>query len=80
MRKGQAPGGGPRELDDSATSLRLPAEYLTRADALINRLRRVPDYTAFAPFSRSKILRLAIAKGLETLEQEHAATLKRGGK
>ena len=76
MRKGQAPGGGERELTDIATSLRLAPDFITRADALINRIRRVPEYAAMGPMDRSKVLRLAIAKGLEVLETEHAGTLK----
>lgn len=52
------------------TSLRLEAEALKRADALVTALRRVPELTALGTLTRSKVLRLAIARGLAVLERE----------
>ena len=65
-------------MNDVATSLRLPAAFIQRADTLAERLKDVPELAATGDVNRSKILRLAIAKGLEALEAEHATKKRRG--
>ena len=56
-------------MTDIGTSIRLPRDFLDRADALVPRLDRVPEYAALGSMNRSRVLRLAILKGLEVLEQ-----------
>ena len=51
------------------TSLRLPADLLERADRLAERLDKLPEF-ALARATRTSILRLAILRGLDALEQE----------
>jgi hypothetical protein len=69
-----SPGGGtPTEAQvrDLKTSLAIPETFLKRADRLVARLGEVGDYMALGTMTRSKVLRLAIARGLDALEQEH---------
>ena len=60
-------------MNEVSTSLRLPEAFVKRADALALRLRNVPEMAATGDVNRSKVLRLAIAKGLAVLEAEHPA-------
>jgi predicted DNA-binding protein len=53
------------------TSLRLPQELLDRADALIPLLGKHASAQASGSYVRSDILRLALIRGLESLETEH---------
>jgi hypothetical protein len=57
--------------DEVPTSVRLPREFLTRLDALVPKLEKVPTVAALGPLTRSKVLRLALARGIEVLETEH---------
>jgi hypothetical protein len=61
----------PTVRDEVPTSVRLPADLVRRLDALIPRLERVPALAALGPLTRSKVLRLALVRGVETLEVEH---------
>lgn len=63
-------------MNEASTSLRLPEEFIKRADALAKRLRHVPELAATGDVNRSKVLRLAIAKGLAALEAEHPAPVQ----
>ena len=56
-------------MTDIGTSIRLPRDFLDRADALMTQLQRVPEYAALGSMNRSRVLRLAILKGLEVLER-----------
>ena len=60
---------------DVQTSMRLPSALLDRADALIEALTDDPSLSLMGKMTRSKVLRLAIARGLDELERQH----KRGG-
>jgi hypothetical protein len=53
------------------TALRLPADILRRADALIPALSRTPTFAALGRVTRSTVLKLALMHGLDALEQEH---------
>ena len=55
---------------DVVVGLRLPKDFLKRADALIRPLQST-DVGAAGSLSRAKVLRLAVARGLEALESEH---------
>ena len=57
--------------DEVPTSVRLPREFVKRLDALVPRLEQVPTFAALGPLTRSKVLRLALARGIEVLEAEH---------
>jgi len=59
-------------MPEVPTSLRLPDEFIKRADALTKRMQDVPELVAMGTLDRSKVLRLAIAKGLAALEAEHS--------
>ena len=56
--------------DSSIVTLRLPKALLARADALVPRLRENSDLAAFGRLSRSVVLRLAVLRGLDALENE----------
>jgi hypothetical protein len=53
----------------STIPIPLPPEVVDRADALMAHASRFPEL-ALARISRTAILRLAILRGLEVLEQE----------
>lgn len=55
--------------DSSIVTLRLPKSLLARADALIPRLRDNSDIFVVGRLSRSVVLRLAVLRGLETMEE-----------
>jgi len=56
--------------NDATITLRLPVDDLDRADELVPLLEQVPTLRA-ARVSRSLVLRLALATGLDALEQEY---------
>ena len=58
-----------RLMHESPTSIRLPDDSLKRAERLVPRLNKMPVYAAMG-MTRHKVLRLAVAKGLEALEAE----------
>jgi hypothetical protein len=60
----------PMATDDVTTSMRMPAEWLSKADDLGKKLSGVTDYAAMlgSKPSRSAILRLALFRGLVDLE------------
>lgn len=62
---------------ESPVSMRLPLELIERIDALAERAQHLPEFSVAKP-SRSSVLRLAILRGVEQLEQE--AKAKRGKK
>ena len=70
---------GTMSKPDLKTSIQLPREFLRRADALVKKLSSEPVYAALGGLNRSKVLRLAIARGLEALEAE-AARQRKGGR
>jgi hypothetical protein len=52
------------------TGLRLPQDILDRADALIPALAHLGAGRASGALVRSEVLRLALVRGLDQLEQE----------
>lgn len=56
--------------NDSITTFRLPKELAERADRLVPALKETELGMAMR-VTRSAVLRLAMAKGLAALEQEH---------
>ena len=55
--------------DSSIVTLRLPKSLLQRADALIPALRTNSDIFVVGRLSRSVVLRLAVLRGLEAMEE-----------
>jgi hypothetical protein len=55
--------------DSSIVTLRLPKSLLQRADALIPTLRSNSDIFVVGRLSRSVVLRLAVLRGLEAMEE-----------
>jgi hypothetical protein len=56
--------------DSSIVTLRLPKSLLQRADALIPTLRSNSDIFVVGRLSRSVVLRLAVLRGLEAMEED----------
>lgn len=56
--------------DNLITTLRLPQSLIDRADALIDRLAENEEALLLGRVSRSIVLRLAVLRGLEQLEQQ----------
>jgi hypothetical protein len=54
--------------------LRLPVPLIEQADALIEVLSRDRDLSAAGRITRATVLRLAVARGLESLRQEYGQT------
>ena len=57
---------------DAAVNLRLPQALLDRAEALVPALEADPKLQA-SRVTRAVVIRLALAKGLEALEEEYRA-------
>ena len=52
-------------------ALRIPSQALKRADALIPKLARNTTISALGHVTRSTVMKLALMRGLELLEQEY---------
>lgn len=65
------PGLEERMGNEQQISLRLPADFLERAESLVAAIASVPDFAAIGEVNRSKVLRLAITRGLEALEAQY---------
>ena len=53
------------------TALRLPSDLLERADALVERVAADPERAGTGMVTRSDVLRLALVRGLTTLERKY---------
>lgn len=62
-----------RMSNEKQLSVRLPTETVDRCDALVPVLAELPALAGFR-VERASVLRLAIARGLQALEQEHGVT------
>lgn len=63
----------PDQRPTKATSIVLPAEFIDRAEALVERIDIPAELQAGGVrANRSVVLRMAIAEGLKVLEQRHA--------
>jgi hypothetical protein len=66
--------------DTTIITLRLPQSFVDRADALIADLAQDEESLLLGRVSRSIVLRLAVLRGLETLEAQVASRAEaRGG-
>ncbi len=57
-------------MDIESLSLRLPGELIGRTDRMCQRLFGIPDLDRDG-ITRATVLRIAIARGLDALEQEY---------
>jgi len=62
-----------RMANEKQLSVRLPFDTVDRCDALVPVLAELPALAGFR-VERASVLRLAIARGLHVLEQEHGIT------
>ncbi len=63
---------------EEQVSIRVPEGTQARAEALVSALEPTPEFR-LVRCTKSAILRLAILRGLELLEQEHPKAAKRRG-
>jgi hypothetical protein len=54
---------------DVQTSIRFPEGLLERADRLVEALQDDPEWAARGELTRSDILRIALTRGIESLEK-----------
>ena len=66
-------------MNDAQVTMRLPTEFIERADALLAQSLRNPDNVALG-IKRASVLRLAMMKGIEVLEREARIAAKTGKK
>jgi len=66
--------------NDAAVNLRLPSSALARAEALVDDLAADSMLRASARgVTRSVVLRLAVLRGLDSLEAEHKSSKRKRG-
>lgn len=66
-------------MTDVPVSLRLPADVLERADALVPELTKLPEGAALGRASRAAVLRAAIVTGLADMERRAKRQGEAGG-
>ena len=54
-------------------AVKLPAELVERADALVPVFKEVPEMRVWSRVTRTAVIRLALLRGLESLEAEFVA-------
>ena len=64
----------PETTTDPSITVRVPAEWLARADELVLRVRHVEEVRRYGKPTLSMIARLAMLRGLDALEQEYPET------
>ena len=57
--------------NDQQISIRLPQDFLDRAEGLVEALKDEPEYRYVPRLGQSFVLRLAMERGLEQLEAEY---------
>jgi len=67
------------KVHEAQFSIRMPADFVERADRLAEVIARAPESAAFG-ISRATVLRMALARGLDALEREHGSTARRKGR
>lgn len=63
--------------EDVVSNVRLPRDWLARADALVEHLEKDEAVRSIARPSRSTVLRIAVIEGLKVLEAKYLATTSR---
>lgn len=59
-----------RQSTYKQTSLRLPEDFLDRADTVLEGMANDKRFMAFGTMTRADVLRLALQRGLDVLESE----------
>ena len=67
QREPEAPQPQAPQPKGTPTSMRLPDEWIARADRITDRLNEDGRYLAFGTMTRATVLRLAVQRGLESL-------------
>tara|TARA_R100001163_G_C5045224_1_gene182609 strand:- start:388 stop:870 length:483 start_codon:yes stop_codon:yes gene_type:complete len=67
QREPEAPQPQAPQPKGTPTSMRLPDEWIARADRITDRLNEDGRYLAFGTMTRDTVLRLAVQRGLESL-------------
>jgi hypothetical protein len=67
-------------MNEGAISMRLPQELLERADALIPAIEADPELGSFGRASRAAVLRLALVRGLQQLEEQFGRRKGKGSR
>lgn len=62
---------------DKQVSIRLPQDFVKRAEKLAKTLKDAPEYRYVPRVGLSFVLKLAIEKGLGDLEEQHAPSPRR---
>lgn len=63
-------------VQDEQITFRLSADMKQRIDALIPEIEKDPELAVLGTITRSKVVRLAILRGLGALEEQHRAAGK----
>jgi hypothetical protein len=58
------------------TPIRLPVEYIERADNMLDAVAQDPDVNAVGRVTRASVLRMALAKGLKDMEYKYESKTK----
>ena len=64
---------------EEQVSIRLPSDLVKRAEKLVPRLEKETEFAAWR-ISRAAVLRLAVARGLEALEEQYGTRRGAGTK
>ena len=67
QREPEAPQPEAPQPKGTPTSMRLPDEWIARADRITDRLNEEGRYLAFGTMTRDTVLRLAVQRGLDSL-------------
>jgi len=70
MREGEMKKKQPAQTQTQISTW-VMTDHLQRAEALVSKLSKHPLVAATGKVTRSTVLRLAIARGLDLLEKEH---------
>lgn len=66
-------------MNETQVSIRVPNDLVKRAEKLVPRLSKDPEYSTWR-ISRAAVLRLAVARGLDALEEQFGTKPKGSGK
>jgi len=61
-----------KRAEEPRVNIRVPLDLLERLDALIERADRIPECRLLGSIDRSKVARVALARGIDVIERETA--------
>ena len=62
--------------NEKQTAIRMPEELVARIDALVEKMGSAPEFAAYRP-TRSAVMRIALARGVEQLEEQYSKKARR---